>query len=235
MKRLAISVCASLFTLAAAASTALAQDPAAAQPAVTAEETGGAYPLEFIKRPNTLDAGMLEVRLDLNASLSKDAAFKPFALAPSVFYGVNDKLQVGLVHTDSLCLASEENGRDMVYKGGTLDGQYNFLRDATKDINAHVQLDFNLFKDTADDTKVAMVLRLGVFGSILFGEQLALYFDPQIGIGITEHDAGNKESFLLPFRLAYQATPNLTPSCSSRSRAPSRTSATTRRSRSASA
>jgi hypothetical protein len=183
-----------------------------AGPRVAAAQDAPAYPLEFIARPNTLLAGMLEVRGDFVASVSKDRVLEPFVIAPDLNYGVTDKLQVGLLHASSLCLAGEANGCPMVYQDFTFDVLYNFVRTATQDFNLHAGVDTDLIKHvhgTESETHVAVALRAGVFGSILLGSQFAIYVDPSISVGVTERDSGNKESFSIPIRPTLQALPEL--------------------------
>jgi hypothetical protein len=185
-----------------------AQDPVVEEEPVLA--AADPYPLEFIARPNTLHEGMLELRLDAIASLSSGAVFKPFILAPSVNYGINDAFQIGILHSASLCLSGTSGGCPSVYNDITVDAHYNFLRDATRDVNVHAGVDVT-FIDVLDDTRIATALRVGVFGSIVFASRLALYFDPFIAIGVTERDLGVDQGFAIPLRLAFQATPELTP------------------------
>lgn len=188
---------------------AWAQDSTVTTP--TLEGTTSEYPKEFINRPNTLHAGMVELHLHLIASLSKDAVFKPFVLAPHVHYGVTDKLQIGIVHNSSLCLAGKDNGCPMVYNDTTLDAYWNFIRDDKQDFNLHAGIDGDYVKDTAGDTKVLLAIRAGVYGSMLLSSTFAIYVDPFLSVGVTERDLGNKESFGIPVRLAFQATPEITP------------------------
>ena len=46
----------------------------------------------------------------IDVNMSADAVGKPFSIAPDIYYGVSDKLSVGLTHDTGLCLAGEENG-----------------------------------------------------------------------------------------------------------------------------
>src|SRR5689334_16309273 len=85
---------------------ALAQDAppdGQAKPEAKPETTPEAKPAEgaAMAGPPPLVLGKGKIAIagsTVNINLSADAVGKPFSLAPSVFYGVNEKLTVGLVH-----------------------------------------------------------------------------------------------------------------------------------------
>lgn len=61
------------------------------------------YPEEYVKRPQVVTQGMVQVRGNLDINLSRRSAFEPVVLAPSVEYGMTDDLQLALRHDSSLC------------------------------------------------------------------------------------------------------------------------------------
>ena len=97
------------------------------------------------------DAGQVQAELWFTANLSKDQVFEPFSLAPDIFYGITEKLSIGVIHSsvattgfygnapgNSLCLAGGSNGcavgvinpmgppgaNSYVYKNGGLEARY---------------------------------------------------------------------------------------------------------------
>ena len=86
-----------------------------ALPTASAEswEDDGSYskddwPLQVTKRPLVLAPGMLELAGNtVRVSLSKDFVGDPISLAPSLFYGINKKLSVGITHDTGICVAGD--------------------------------------------------------------------------------------------------------------------------------
>ena len=175
---------------------------AAATVDASAAYTKDTWPTAYVDRPVTLAPGMIQVHADFYGNLSTDLVFKPFGLAPDIHYGVNDKMTVGLVHGRSLCLAGEDNGCAKLYDDVGLDVLFSLKRDAKMDLAAHV--DANAY--SLDPFTIA--LRLGVLLKYQM-DKLAIFADPGIGIGVTERDAGNKETIAIPVQIAYQINPNL--------------------------
>ena len=161
------------------------------------------WPLELVKRPIVLAKGMIEVKADLLVNLSKDLVGKPFSVSPDILFGVNDKLTVGLTHQTGLCLAGEDNGCAKVYDDAAIEAIYAFLT-GELDVGAHVALEFVGFDP------MTVGIDVGVTGRFRSG-QIGVSFDPQLYIGLTERDAGNKEQIGIPVQIAYQVSPRLAP------------------------
>ncbi len=154
---------------------------------------GGMY------RPITgVAAGGIMVMGDLGVNMSKDSVAKPLTLAPDIWYGVSDKLAVGLVHSTwgitgftgqgpSLCLSGETDGCSKLYRGGLLAAKY--------ELSPGLAADAGLVFDTGgDDTLFA--LKLGVTGMMPVGP-LMLMYAPNIFIGVNKRDF-NKELISIP-------------------------------------
>lgn len=158
--------------------------------------------------------GMIHAQLGIN--LSTDLVGKPVSLSPDVWYGVNDKLTIGLVHTTvgatgiqgipgtSLCLTGADNGCADVYNFAGLDARYTLKSDA----KLQLAFDGGLFMTNLDPFQLA--LKLGVTGRYRLAKQLALELAPNIFFGITERDGGgtvgatpNKEVLALPVGAVY--------------------------------
>ena len=54
---------------------------------------------DIIRRPLTLDAGELEAQLTFEAELAAPL-LQPFAIAPDVWFGVTQRLTLGIIHSD---------------------------------------------------------------------------------------------------------------------------------------
>jgi hypothetical protein len=105
------------------AAGALALVIAAARPAL-AEQPDPNKPVEVM----TLPEGKWVINGFIEMNLSKDQSFKPVSIAPDGWYGVDDKLSVGLVHStiamtgfvgavaDSICVTGVNNGCAKPYK-----------------------------------------------------------------------------------------------------------------------
>jgi len=200
-----------------------AQDPNAGDPgagpvypgskAHAAENyTRDTWPGEFVLRSVTVPKGMIQVNAPLGINLSKDEVGKPVFLAPNIYYGVTDDLQVGITHSVGICFTGKENGCPRVYDDVGLDVEYRFLR-GDFDLAAHLALPVSSFDP------FTLSVRLGVKGRVTAAEgKLALLFDPAIQFGITEREGvtvgettvgGNKELLSLSLLIAFQATPQL--------------------------
>src|SRR6187401_2658493 len=190
----------------ASAATCLLTIPAAAQEAVTAEQQ------------MTLPGGRFFIQGFAEISLSKDAAFEPFSIAPDLWYGVSDLITVGLVHSgrastglyggagNGLCLTGEEGGCPDVYGNGGIDGRYHFYRGSGMTVSA----EGGLFAGPFDPFTAA--LKLGVVGRWQAGA-IAVDLAPNLFIGLSEREpevgadvaigTNNKETLNLPITALY--------------------------------
>jgi hypothetical protein len=206
------SVLASL-TILALAGPALAEEP---PPPPEAPKAAGPAGERVV-----LPAKRLYVQAAFEINLSSGSAGKPLSLAPDVFYGVNDALTVGLVHSSrggsgfiggvgsSLCFT----GCDF-YNGFGLDGRYQFA-------SGKVSAAANVGLYAAEVDPFSLALKLGVIGRFrpTPESKLAVDFAPALSIGITEREppivmgmavgAGNKEVFALPVSVVYAVKPQI--------------------------
>ncbi len=159
------------------------------------------------------------VNVEIGINLSTDAVGKPIAIAPDIWYGVNDKLTVGLIHSvvgatgvqglqgiagTGLCLTGEDNGCGKFYDFVGIDARYTLKQDA----KLALALDGGLFATSFDPFQLA--LKVGVTGRYKLGEKLGLEFAPNIFFGVTERDGGgtvgastNKETLALPVGVGF--------------------------------
>ena len=194
-----------IVSVALVAASIAAAAPAAAQETVTEQQM-------------TLPGSRFFVQVFAEASLSKDNAFKPFSLAPDLWYGVNDQITVGLVHSgrastglyggagNGLCLAGEDNNCPDVYANVGLDGRYHFYRSGGITLSG----EGGLFAGPFDPFTAA--LKLGVVGRWQAGA-IAVDAAPNIFIGLSEREpegdadvaigSNNKETVNLPISALY--------------------------------
>jgi hypothetical protein len=164
----------------------------------------------------------------LNINLSSDAVGKPVFLAPSVYYGVNEKLSVGITHDSGttmwtprpalrfttidvlgvpvqaaagagICVTGEENGCPKVYDNIGLDAIYGIKAEKFS-LAGHGGLDVFSFDPAI------LQLRVGVLGRYMASDKIGIVFDPRIRIGLTERDL-NKEAIDIPVWLWYNINP----------------------------
>jgi hypothetical protein len=188
------------------AAALLAAAPAALAQEVTAEQQ------------MTLPGGKFFVQGFAEVSLSKDAAFEPFSIAPDLWYGVSDLITVGLLHSarastglyggvgNGLCLTGEEGGCPDVYGNIGIDGRYHFYRGSGITLSA----EGGLFAGPFDPFTAA--LKLGVVGRWQSGS-LAVDLAPNVFVGLSEREpeegvdvaigTNNKETLHLPLTALY--------------------------------
>ncbi len=147
-------------------------------------------------------------------------AGKPISLAPSVWYGVSDKLTVGVTHDGGttgwtprpsinfgsttiagvtvpslagpgICVTGTDGGCPKVYNNASVDALFALSTDKLS-LAVHPALDIASFDP------LFLRIRAGVLGRYMASSKVAITFDPRIGIGLTKRDNGNKENIDLP-------------------------------------
>jgi hypothetical protein len=203
-----------IVALVAAPTTAFADEPAAS---ANAESL-------------VLPAKRLFLHAFVEVNLSEDSVFKPFSITPDVYYGVNEKITAGLIHSstaatgfigdigNSLCLAGADNGCGDVYNGLGVDVRYQLKATETYTLAANPALLVN----SIDPFQVA--LKVGVVGRYRPspGSKLAVDFAPNVQFGVTEREPDvemgegevvvattNKEIVFAPVTAQYAVTPKL--------------------------
>lgn len=187
--------------------------PASTEPMAPATVTSAGVPQALVARGVQGPAGQLWIRTLVGINASKGGFAKPFSIAPDVFYGVSDKLQVGLVHNgplgwqtfpgSGLCLAGDKNGCAKVYNNVGFDALYSLM-------NGSTDLSFHGAVYLAPLDPMAVAVTLGVAGKLHINDTMALFFDPALQIGVTKRDVGNnKERLYLPVEFQFQLQPQL--------------------------
>jgi hypothetical protein len=151
--------------------------------------------------------GLFTVRLNLLVSASEGAFGKPTSLAPDLYYGVSDALQIGLLHTGpmgwqtmpgaGLCLTGTSGGCPHVYDNVGFDVLYGLLQG-----NLHLSFHTSLFLYRISDPLWVM-WTAGFTGKLHFTDVVAILFGPQVGVALTHRDA-NEDQLFVPLELQFQ-------------------------------
>ena len=214
MRKLSWSI---LVAIAALSSPALAQVEGEEETSSSTPDSGGmvvwtavTWPTELNEQPLVMSKGMIQIHLDAFANLSSGNAFKPFALAPDIHYGITDRITVGLLHNIGLCLTGTDGGCRGVYDDVAIQGRFLVLR------NYQLELAGVASVDAMTIDPFALALRLGAAFKFKMG-RLAFFLDPNFKIGLTQRELPvgsmmpmtNKETLAIPLRVSFQATNRL--------------------------
>jgi hypothetical protein len=158
-------------------------------------------------------AGQVSVSVNLAINLSKDAVAKPINIVPNIYYGVTDKLSVGITHgalpgfppaAGGICLGGTARGCPKVYNNLNLDVLASLMRQAGLELAFHGGLDFRQFSDP-----MQVALRVGA--AVKFGTgPIGILFDPSVQIALNNRtNSLTKEFISVPLHVGFQATPVL--------------------------
>lgn len=197
-----------VMSMAASAGVAHAQDPMAPPPATEpapVTTTGGLPELGSI----TLMQGKIWIAAPLAINMSSDRVAKPLSIPLDVYYGVNDKLTLGLTHSGGthqvagfyiprlgVCPVGKDNGCEKVYNNLGIDALYKLL-EGTIQVAGHGGLDIMSLDP------MMLSLRVGALVQMPLASRLALIADPRLWIGLTKRDEGNKEVLFVPLAVQY--------------------------------
>ena len=160
--------------------------------------------------------GKIAIWVDVGVNLSADAVAKPFAIAPDVWYGVSDKLAVGLVHSsfgtggffgspaNGLCLAGDTKGCISVYNNTAVLAKFAVMAEAGKPLS--VVVNGGVVIPNIKDTLLAG-LKVGADIGYMTGK-IMVHASPNVYVGVTERDF-NKEALNVPVMVGYMASPKL--------------------------
>jgi hypothetical protein len=204
----------------AAATSARAEDPPA--PAVATD--AAAAPAAAAGDSLTLPKGRVLIDAFIEASLDSGAVFKPVSISPDLWYGVSDKLTVGLVHSalgetgfmgaagDSLCITGSSSCGKF-YKDVALDARFNLKQD-TFSYAFDGGLAFRSLSPNETAIKLGLVARwhkeklsIELEPSLLFGLNNRKITE-MVG-GVTETVYANGDSLGVPVTVLYAMSPKL--------------------------
>lgn len=202
---------------------AVPADPAAA-PApegmpVAGPEAAPAAPAaagsDYISRGLTVGAGTLQVTVPVMLNLSKELVLKPVTVPLDVRFGVNDQLEVFLIHSTlhnaygaggmtptGVCLGGKDRGCAKLYNNLSVGAQFSIMKDSAMELAAIGALDLRSLDPMHLAINVGVAFKYNA-------NPIAIKIAPQISIGATKRDEGNKELLAVPVQIAFQASPEL--------------------------
>jgi hypothetical protein len=166
--------------------------------------------------PMIAPKGKIRVDVSIGVNLSKELVAKPITITPDVFYGVSDKLEVGVAHSGyalvgfwgaeslggGLCLAGTDGGCGKVYDGPLgLLGRF-VLMEGSIDLAADGGVVIGPFDP------MTLSLKAGVRGRKMMGKMM-IGVAPNISLGLTERDGGNKEYLAVPVDVNFMVNDKL--------------------------
>lgn len=163
---------------------------------------------DIITRPLALARGQLEVQLALEMNLQLNLEGRPTSLAPDAWYGVTDRLTVGVTHGNasldridanaSVCVIHLDSVCDRYYRGGAIEARWSWRTGALA-VAARARF---LLRDT-DPMKPA--LAVGALVRWTRG-RFAVQSDPYIRTGLANTNLGNRTQLTVPLYLLVQPT-----------------------------
>jgi hypothetical protein len=166
-----------------------------------------ADPDDLVSRPIVLAPGQLEAELVAEIDAAPTYFAKPFSLAPDAWYGVTDRLTIGIVNSHlavdrydpgaSLCSTTAILECDHVYSGSGLDARY-LVQDGALAVAPRLRL---LVRDVAP-WKPAVA-----FGGLArwTSGRYAIVADPYLQFGLANVELGNRAQLFVP--LAFDLQP----------------------------
>lgn len=194
------------FLFASGSATAAVEEVGGSVPAVSDAPMGKVAVRRGVQGPE----GLVTLRLLLLVDASKGAFGKPTSLAPDLYYSISDTVQIGLLHTlpmgwqtvppAGLCLTGKSNGCPHVYDNVGFDFMYGLIYG-----DFHLSLHSSLYFFHISDP-LGTMWTVGLTGKFHFTDAVALFFDPQIGIELSNRD-DYKDQLYIPLELQFQAAP----------------------------
>ncbi len=175
--------------------------------AASVARTATAAPADdIISRPLTLEAGQLDAQLTFEAELATPL-FQPFAIAPDIWFGVTQRLTLGIIHSDpsldriqataSFCVRQSALECDRFYEGSGIDARYLVFDDGAFSIAPRARA----YIHGIDPIKPA-----ATFGAMLKyrHHQFAIESDPYLRFSLANAQLGNRGGIVIPLYLEWQ-------------------------------
>ena len=182
------------------------------------DTAGGDMAMERAPHAMTRPKGKLALWVDVGVNLTDAVVAKPFSIAPDLWYGVSDKLQVGLAHSSfgttgfwvdigqGVCLAGEDNGCPNLYSNFALLGDLAVMNeDLQVTVGGGLVKPRAFFGDAFDPLNLQ--LKAGAKARYTTGK-FRVHAEPALFIGVTDRDF-NKEQIALPVAVGYQVNPKI--------------------------
>jgi hypothetical protein len=166
---------------------------------------------EFTRRSYTLPDGDFEITGEparpkvLGINMSEDQAGQPVYVAPHFYWGVNERLTIGITHDRGLCLTGEEGGCRRVYDDVGFGMLVGLSEGESHELDLHFGVPISSFDPFTIGTKIGMLARINA------GPVVAIVLDPFFYFGINRRDEGNDEALILPVWVYFQASRRVAP------------------------
>lgn len=170
-----------------------------------------------VGRPLTNPAGTVTINGNVDVNLSRDAVAKPVWVTPNIYFGVTDRLTVGIVHGawedimnagGGFCLGGNQSGCGRVYDNVGLDALLALVRQPGFELAAHFGLDDVSINAGQWDLHAGVALkhRSGRF-TLLADPGVSVQFTKRGQDQVFYNGRGNTESLAIPVRLALDFGP----------------------------
>jgi hypothetical protein len=141
-------------------------------------------------------------------NMSKDAAFQPIEFPVNFFWGVSNKVMIGITHERGLRLnhnAPDPKFRDTYNDVGFgsvifLGGGRNF------EVDLHLGVPFRQLSP-----ELFVGVQAGILGRANFAEKVALVYDPSLYFAANQRDNGNGDELHVPIWFYFQPTRMIAP------------------------
>lgn len=171
---------------------------------------------EYTRRSYILPKGSVELTgeparpMMASLNLSENSDLEPFHLPIHVYFGVTEKLTLGVTHDFGPCFNCERANGGRAYNDIGLGVLYSLVRDRDFELDLH--LTAPLFQRFHRD--VHLSVRGGVLGRINLGDVVAFVFDPSLKVGLTgrpDRRGANREYLYLPAWFYFQVNETVVP------------------------
>ena len=132
---------------------------------------------------------------------SENSGARPVTIAPHFYWGVTDKLTLGITHERGICLDGcwAPDGEEHVYNDAGFAMLVGLGGSRSWELDLHIGVPVVYF----DPLWVGV--RTGVLGRVNLGRVVSFAFDPSLYVGLSNRDQGNRERLALPFWFYFQA------------------------------
>lgn len=183
--------------------------------------SSSAFAEEFTRRSYTLPDGAFEITGEparpklLGVNLSRGAVAEPVYVAPHFYWGVSERLTLGVTHQRGLCLTGDQHGCGRVYD----DVGFGLIAGIHR--SEDVEIDFHLGVPISSFDPFTVGTRLGALMRWNFG-RVALVLDPYLYFRITRRDdpPGGPDAVAVPVWVYFQPTRRVAPFVGVELRAP---------------
>ena len=163
---------------------------------------------DLVARPLVLEPGVLEARLVLERNMTLRSMGAPMSLAPDLWFGLDSRWTVGLVHSNgalglvatgaSICVKQDDYGCDRTYRGGGIEARWSWRTGALA-----VAPRGRLLARDVEPWKPAIAV--GALVRWTRG-RFAIASDPYFRFGLGNRDLGNRDALVIPIWFVVQPT-----------------------------